>query len=172
MWLITILGWHCCILTSEIKGITVPISAIWQRSNSEPCQYLDTGTGQTVNRASIWILAQCEPEAHPPPKSEKGHFYSIKQLDTLVVSLQYSWLPVSIYGCNKSVVTHSTRAHMAYIGSVVTLPSGPGGPRATSLLSQYMPCGTRACVTTITKASTYFGLDCRTLFVLQIFFVW
>ena len=49
--------------------------------------------------------------------------------------------------CNKSVVTQLTRAHIGYIGSVVPLPSRPA---AKSLLSQYIPCDTRACVTTIT----------------------
>ncbi len=47
-------------------------------------------------------------------------------------------------------VTQLTPVHIGYIGSVVPLPSRPAarlGPK--SLLSQYIPCGTRACVTTI-----------------------
>ena len=52
--------------------------------------------------------------------------------------------------CNKSVVTQLTLAHIGYIGSVVHLPSRPAALGPKSLLSQYIPFGTRACVTTIT----------------------
>ncbi len=34
----------CCILTSEIKGNSVPVSAIWHSSERDLCHYLDTGT--------------------------------------------------------------------------------------------------------------------------------
>ncbi len=55
--------------------------------------------------------------------------------------------------CNKSVVTQLTRLVRTLdiiIGSVVPLPSRPAALGPKSLLSQYIPCGTRACVTTIT----------------------
>ncbi len=32
------------ILTSEIKGNSVPVSAIWHSSERDLCHYLDTGT--------------------------------------------------------------------------------------------------------------------------------
>ncbi len=38
----------------------------------------------------------------------------------------------------------------ALVGSVVPLPSRPAALGPKSLLSQYIQCGTRACVTTIT----------------------
>ena len=44
-----------------------------------------------------------------------------------------------------AVVTQLTRAHIGYIGSVVPLPSRPAALGPKSLLSQYIPCGTRAC---------------------------
>ncbi len=61
--------------------------------------------------------------------------------------------------CNKSVVTQLTRAHIGYIGSVVHLPSRPAALRPSPPLSQYIPCGTRACVTTI----TYYAEKCSAL---------
>ncbi len=57
----------------------------------------------------------------------------------------------------ESVVTQLTRAHIGYIGyigSVVPLPSRPVALGPKSLLSQYISCGTRACVTTINKKGT------------------
>ena len=50
----------CCILSGQIKGNTVPISAIWHRSDGELCHYLDTGT--------VWLKLL---KAHPPPSNLK-----------------------------------------------------------------------------------------------------
>ena len=65
--------------------------------------------------------------------------------------------------CNKSVVTQLTRAHIGYIGSVVPLPSRPVALGPKSLLSQYIPCGTHACVTTITYCSHGSDATCHIL---------
>ena len=51
---------HCCILSGQIKGNTVPISAIWHRSSLELCHYLDTGI--------VWLKL---PKAYPPPSNLK-----------------------------------------------------------------------------------------------------
>ena len=49
-----------------------------------------------------------------------------------------------------SCYTAHSCAHIGYIGSVMPLPSRPAALGPKSLLSQNIPCGTRACVTTIT----------------------
>ncbi len=48
----------------------------------------------------------------------------------------------------------TSSVRMGYIGSVVPFPSRPVALGPKSLLSQYIPCGTRACVTTITYSFT------------------
>ncbi len=47
----------CCILSWQIKGNTVPISAICNMSSLELC-HLDTGI--------VWLKL---PKAHPPPNT-------------------------------------------------------------------------------------------------------
>ena len=122
----------CCILRGQIKGNTVPISAIWHRSSLELCHYLDTGI---VWFSCVWCIPQ------PPQVVETS--CPIKGVVCTRQGMHKE--------CNKSVVTQLTRAHMGYIGSVVPLPSRPAALGPKSLLSQYIPCGTRACVTTITN---------------------
>ncbi len=183
---------YCCILSWQIKGNTVPISAIWHRSSRELCHYLDTGI--------VWPKW---PKAHPPILSGqiKGNTVPISAIwhrssralchyldtgivwpkpikyihDFLCIIKRFSWVWVHSTAttsivetscpikevmctrkrmhkeCNKSVVTQLTRVHIGYIGSVVPLPSRPVALGPKPLLSQYIPCGTRACVTTITN---------------------
>ena len=110
----------CCILTSEIKGNTVPVSAIWHSSERDLCQYLDTGT--LWDTGTVWLL-----KLTLRPVTWKPAFYTVTRLQSFVVGIKY------IHGMRMNVIKtfattrpyknatnqlwHSTRAHNV---SVVT----------------------------------------------------
>ncbi len=85
----------CCILNGQIKKNTVPISAIWHRSDGELCHYnrywhILSGQikGNTVPISAIWHRSDGElchyidtgtvwlklPKAHRPPSNLKRPF--------------------------------------------------------------------------------------------------
>ena len=92
----------CCILSGQIKGNTVPISAIWHRSSLELCHYLDTGI--------VWLKL---PKTHPPPSNLKRSLLQVVETSCPIKGVMCTRKGMH-KECNKSVVTQLTRAHGIY----------------------------------------------------------